>query len=413
MFSKTYHTLSNILTNLTRLLLCLPFGMALIYTALQLTTIEPVLPLLFLTFLSVGCTLVREFVPKLSYFIALHALLGVGSALISLTSPVLFVRCVVFVFIALEIGLSLRQQLIEKRLLDNTPPLYLAPFLAGVFFARKTDAFDLLFVLILTVCILMYMLNMYILNFIKYTHIDQERFPSVFKKIAKTYHVLLFIFALAVGAAILAAHFIPLGKILSAIGAGILFILRFIVKRTKGEPAEPAPPENDLPEDVTGPLDMLPTDVETSPVWEFLDEAMHIIVPILLILLGVAVISFIIYQVYKRFYAKSMDTTDRTETIRIANTAEKLERPGISTHQLLQKLFPREPAARIRRYFTKLITSHYKTVDPTHTARELVVRPGVQGADDIAELYAKARYGNIVCNKTDADTFKKLCKKYK
>ncbi len=413
MFSKFYHVLSNILTNATRLLLCLPLGMALVYTALQMTTIEPVLPLLFLLFLSVACTFVREFVPKLSHFIVLHVLLCATSIAISQLSPVLFVRYVAYFFIILEIGLSLRQQLINKRLLGNTPLLYLAPFFAGVLFARKTDAFNLVFVLILTACVLMYLLNMYILNFIKYTHVDQARFPSFFKRIAKTYHILLFIFALAVGAAILVAHLIPLGKILSAIGTGILFVLRFIVKLTKGEPAAPPQPEDNLPSNPSGPLDMLPTPTEATPVWEFLDEAMHFVVPILLVLLGVVVISYIIYQVYKRFYSKSMATTDTTETLHAVDTAEKLERPSLSVQQLLQRLFPREPAARIRRYFTKLVVTHHKNIDPAYTARELLTTPGAQGADAIAEMYSKARYGNLTCKKEEVDQFKGLCKKYK
>lgn len=419
---RFYHILSDLFTNEIRTLLCLPLGITLLQLSfgrseqlpfsLLLTLILGVVLLCFIY------TVIRACVHIIIPFFLLHALIAGAAILLCFTSSIPAVILIGTVFVVLETIASIRHRLRAKAFPDNASPMLLILLLLAVIVGAYFDLhmFDTLFAVLLGICILMYLFNIYMLNFLKYAHIEENKRTIPYRRITGTYHMLLGIFSLAAIAVMFIARFLPLGSVLGTLGDAALTALRFLVKLFSRDKKEI--PEEELTTEATtratqAAQTMIPKG-NTEPwwIWEFLQEVLFIVGKIAIVVGIAAGIAYAIYQIYKYFYAKNMAATDKTESLLFADTSERFKRQEATFHNLLRRFFPRTHSERIRRDFTRLVETQNTDINPTHTPRELLKQPDKTEAEALASLYSQARYSDKECTKEDSDRFKTLSKQY-
>lgn len=407
---KPYYFLSSLLSGEIRLLLSLPLGCIAIRGLLP-DTPDAFYPLLLLVFLPLVHTLIREFTKNIVLFFALHLAAAAAVIVWTLGHPILF-TIVCSVYVVLETILSVKERLMP-RMPVNTSALVLIPLFAAVVIQIYLGLHDLdrLLPILLGVSILMYLFNIYLLNFIKYSHVDAGRKGIPYKQITGTYHMLLGAFGLlAVGVMIL-ARLIPLGTILSSLGNLLLTVIRFIVGLfpKNGNDIEEIIEETVAETNSGGPM-QLPPPKDPFWLWEVLQNITMFIMQVAIIggiIVGVVVA---IYQIYKHFYSRNMDVTDKTESLLFTDRRERVKREKEEAGGRLRRLFPRTHAERIRREFYRLVQKKDQEVDIHRTPRELLEEPAPDHADALSSLYSKARYSDLECSKEDADSFRRLSK---
>ena len=286
--------------------------------------------------------------------------------------------------------------------------------------------------MILGICILMYLFNSYLLNFMKYSHVEMPKDRTPYRQITGTYHMMLGIFGLAAAAVMFAAPYLPLGPVLNFIGNTLLSLIRFLVRlipgggsQTEEEPVTQPASSEPVPDSGM----MIMETGETFWLWRLLETVFLFLVRIGLIAGIIIGVSFALYRICKAFYARHMDSTDHSEDLLVTERRERLRIRRAAAGKRPRRFFPRSNSERIRRDFYNLIARRPELIRPAMTPKELLLArlnseasaPDSQtpdttdradkdslSVDTLSMLYDKARYDERDCTREETEEFRRI-----
>jgi hypothetical protein len=352
-----------------------------------------------------------------------------------------------YLFVLTVSGFKVR--LLEEERPASNASIFLVPVFILLYFAVKyfklPELTSYLFCF-LVIYVLLYFINMYLINFEKFfrTHAGLTNVPI--QKIKSTNHTLVLFFAsLSLGIMVL-FQYVPLDKIISLLKEIVLSIIKSIVsflRRFGGGETIPEQKSNDVPIDFSAFPDK---EQVPSPFWKFIQKLISGLITFGVFAFVIGLIIFSLYKLYKLFYEKKYTfLTDKTEFISPFDKKESLGFPAIKT--ILGRFRPAygsAPGERIRKLFFKAICSNtaYEEIRDSMTPKELSnfalgVRKehilftnagheqekvassiGVDSLIDSANgetpekqliyYYEKARYGKEACTKEDLQKVKSL-----
>ncbi len=433
MKQRLYHLLSSFLMGEITLLLCLPIGMCII--PLVLGTSDTVsFPLLFLAALIPVHILIREFTRSIVSFFLLHTAAAAVCFTLLCYGREPFFAVICLLYIILQTILSIRERLLPEKLPENPSFLLLIPSFAAMAFCDRFGYLSLqrLFPVILGICILMYLFNSYLLNFMKYSHVEMPKDRTPYRQITGTYHMMLGIFGLAAAAVMFAAPYLPLGPVLNFIGNTLLSLIRFLVRlipgggsQTEEEPVTQPASSEPVPDSGM----MIMETGETFWLWRLLETVFLFLVRIGLIAGIIIGVSFALYRICKAFYARHMDSTDHSEDLLVTERRERLRIRRAAAGKRPRRFFPRSNSERIRRDFYNLIARRPELIRPAMTPKELLLArlnseasaPDSQtpdttdradkdslSVDTLSMLYDKARYDERDCTREETEEFRRI-----
>ncbi|MBP5304504.1 MAG: hypothetical protein J6Z02_01505, partial [Lachnospiraceae bacterium] len=252
--------------------------------------------------------------------------------------------------------------------------------------------------------LMLYSVCTYISDYTDFLHEVRDSKHVPFSQINRSSFLMLAgFFAIALIVVVLSV-FIPfgdfVGTILSAMGHGLLFLLRLIF-RNNGE-AVPEPIIDEGPSAMNPDMSALAGGAETSAFWVILEK---IVVVGTTVLVAGGIIVGIIYAVYniiKKFNENTHIETDEVEFLNPFDKAEKVK-TGVALRRSILEIFAPPNEARIRKIFYKAASGRSEQgIGKTTRAKELQTPTELLPENEVlTKLYEKARYSNTPCSRED------------
>ncbi len=339
-----------------------------------------------------------------------------------------FVIAFYFIYLVLLMAFALNNKLkTEVMAKSNTPLIFLTPFIAMYFlnnYLGITNLNSLVFLLVLSF-ILLYLFNLYLINFERFfqTHSNLTNVPI--KRIQNTNHILLLFFSCLCVATMFIFTKFPLKAFLAMIGNLLLGLIRAFFSLFEDKDIT-SPIKNIEPEQGAEPLGFLKAN-PPSVIWQYIENILLGLFTIALYAGVIALILYGLYRLYQLFYEKKYNNyRDKTEFISPFDKRESLKREEMS--KVVKKLFPlfgRSNNEKIRKYFYKGVITHNDTeklsgsLTPMQLSQYALNIQTEHSGDDIikkeskklAEFYEKARYSKDDCTKEDVIQVKNILKK--
>lgn len=226
-------------------------------------------------------------------------------------------------------------------------------------------------------------------------------------RIMRFNRILLLGYALLTLFLLVISPWLHIHDLLPLLGSALLAVLRWffgLFRSGEPEPTEPVPE----PTAPSGPQDPnLPFEPTETARWiEILQQIFYYIMIGVVVAVILALIGFVLYSLYRRFYETAEPDTDQTESLRpslVEQTKEQLRH----VRKRLRVSFGKSPAQRIRQLYQRLIETQIHrglTFDKSKTPRELLDELDLERFPQLASmtyLYEKARYGPGDCSLTD------------
>lgn len=358
-------------------------------------------------------------------FLILHILLGIAYFLMSTN---LFTQVIYVIYIIILTIMELNAQLQPERLKKINTSIFFIPVFFLMYMVNSyiglTELNQLSFILAIAF-VLLYLLNMYLINFESYfqNHSSVSNIPM--GQIVSTNNTLIVFFCGFCIFVMLLFTRLPLNSILSVISKMILAIIRTIVSLflTDGD--------NTNAEDIMGSEinenQQLFEDAGTaSPILEFIFNL--ILGLILLVVIGafIALIVYGIYKLYQHFHADKINNfKDHTEFISPFDKRTKVERDYKNVFTRKSSHFwGRTNNEKIRKMFYKAALSgeadieHPELLTPVRLSQLILSKDqgiinSTADSKKVAELtacYEKARYSKEECSKDEVLLVKELLK---
>lgn len=424
MNNKYYHFLIDIINILLVFFVCFALiGMGLLFTTRSTEAVLGTLILLPAPFISHFC---GRHLKHIWSFLALHiALIAVYAFNIHNIFAAVFY--ITYLLLLTAVALSKRLQP-EKPGKTNTSIFLLSVFIIMYLvdsYLGITSLNRLLFILV-TLFILLYLFNMYLINFEGYFNKHSNISDIPIRQIKNTNHILIVFFGCFCIVVMLIFTTLPLKEFLSAVGSLLLTVLRFLVSLFPSKNEEPAPPESAATEQGTPPLN-LPDDNPPSVILEYIQNILLGLFTIAIIAGAIALVLYGLYRIYRLFYAKKSDTLkDITEFISPFDKRERIY--GESEKKAGNRFFnpfSRSNNDKIRKLFFKAVSRQNKgealsgSLTPVQLSeyaltgqfgrpldKELKEKTG-----ELAACYELARYGREECTKDDVLKVRNILKK--
>ncbi|MGB8454564.1 MAG: hypothetical protein WCD89_19815 [Anaerocolumna sp.] len=423
MNNKHYHFLIDFINILLRFLASyIIIGTAILFTSKDTASVIKTFILLPAPFISY---LLGRHLKHIGSFLALHITM---MAVYTFTSHNGFVITFYMVYLVILTIIALNNRLQEEKPCKTNTSLILSAVFPAIYLLNHylgiTELDGLIFTLV-TLFVLFYFLNMYLINFEGFfqKHSSMSNVPM--KQIKNTNHILILFFGIICVVVMLFFSTLPVKELLSVIGSLLIGLLRAFFSLFPGNGEEAAPLDNVQPETSVPPLGL--TDAkEPSLLFQYIQDILLGLVTIAMIAGAIALILYGLYRIYQRFYEKKYNNfRDVTEFISPFDKREKINRndPGAVGNQFFGN-FPRSNNGKIRKYFYKSVLSQkkndtlLKNLTPTQLSEYALNGQNGLSADmidpenvkQLALYYEKARYSKEECTKEEVMQVKTIIK---
>ncbi len=365
--------------------------------------------------------------PIISYLIGIHckhiwsflALHFVTAAVYIFISHNVFVTAIYIIYLSLLTIVSLNNKLKEEKSGNANSPLLLLSVFAAVYLLQNylgtTDLNGLIFILAV-LFILLYLLNMYLINFEGYfqKHAGMSNIPI--KQMKLTNHILILFFISLCVIVMLFFTRLPLKELLSVAGGLLLSLLRAFFSLFSSNQESDLPMESQRTEPLT-PFTDLMDDQPPSLIWQYIQNILTVLFTAALIAGAIALVLYGLYRLYQRFHKlKNNNFRDRTEFISPFDKKEGVPKnPFKASGKKFFHIFGRSYNDKIRKHFYKAVISGSKArkIPANLTPRQLseyafTGKNSLSGIDSdkekaelLAAYYEKARYGKEECTKEE------------
>ncbi len=360
-------------------------------------------------------------------FIILHLLV---LAAYTFTIGSILIRVVYGIYIIIiTVTTFLKKIKIEETQKSNTTLLLIVIIFAMNLYCsyRKFSDLNQLFVVIVIIYVLLYLLNMYLLNFERFfqNHAAMSNVPI--HQIKITNHVLILFFSSLCFFVMLLFTKFPLGELLKFLGNLLLGILRAFFSIFKGPSQEDVPEIMDEPAADMGNAFPTIEPSEPSVIWELIQKILLGMFTLAIITAIIGLIVYGLYQLYKLFYAKKYNNfRDVTEFISPFEKKQNFKKGTLRTSTAIFFGFKvKSNSEKIRKHFHKAISVNTDSIDKLSkdlTPSELsgyALRKSSESLENHIDLdkkkqltayYEKARYSNEECSKEEVQIVKNILK---
>jgi len=345
-----------------------------------------------------GMMAVREKVSNIGLFLLAHILLSAWPLLIPWS---IWVKLMVTAFMLVACGYSIRMRLRGDWTIETSALVFAAILNIVVAFLAAYLAFDSLIYFLMVWLLAVLICGM---AFAQIHSVDASLelltagSQQPVKSVLRFNNVIILIF---IGLVLVAAVFslvVPIGNVLSAVGAGLMAALRFLFSLlpSSGE-GEAAAVEEAAGGPDTGNMDFMDDAAKEPALWlQILEKVMVYLVVVAMIAGLIALIIYIFYNFYRRFYSTRVQDGDVKEFIGPELTVENLK---TSWNNLRNRfpIFGKDEEQRIRRRYYKKVRQHIKKgvrIQKQDTTQEIAGK--IKPAEDIGYItgqYEWVRYG--------------------
>ncbi len=310
-----------------------------------------------------------------------------------------------------------RRMIEEKPEEENTPLGYLTAFVVMSILCNHLGEHEvkLLFFGMALTFVLLHLINMYLLNVLKYMQMYEKTANRSGHHLASTSHLLILSFVSVCMVIMLAFSRISLqglGRLLIRI---ISWILRFLFSLFHASPEEPEETQFDYDS---------PMITDGSGAENVFFQILDTLLKIAVVLGIIAVIFYGLYRIYQMFYRKKkVHESDRVEFISPFDRKSQIKKEGHKNRVIWQRIrFGQTNSEKIRKLFYKAIISHAKpdqitdnlipeqltkyALKPQHLLSENTADAKKEW--ELTALYEKARYGREGCSKEEVQRVKEL-----
>ena len=347
----------------------------------------------------------REYIK--SFFLFLICNLGCFAAGFLFRDHILvFAAYMAFILLSVIVSFAIRIKPAEDVRVKPLVVYYLAVAAVCEILIFKLDlAFLKRGILISSIIYLMlYFVCKYISDYTDFLHEVRDSKHVPFSQINRSSFIMLAgFFAIALIVVILSV-FIPFGDfvwaILSAIGHGLLFLLRLFFRNSGEVIDEPILDEG--PSNMNPDMSAFAGGAETSAFWVILEKIVVVATTVLVAGAIIAGIIYAIYNIIKKFNENTHIETDEVEFLNPFDKAEKVKVMGTVRRSIFE-IFAPPNEAKIRKIFYKAASGKSESaIGKTPKAKELQTPTELLPENEtLTKLYEKARYSNTPCSRED------------
>jgi hypothetical protein len=325
--------------------------------------------------------------------------------------------------------MTLVQRLREKRIPGNTPLGFITAVLVAYIccdFMKQADMKPF-FLISAIIYIMLYFVNLHFFNLRNYIIIHEDVAKIPVRQIVSSNHFLFFSFCLLCLVMMLLFAQLPLKELVVFIGRALknaLIFLLSLVHFQENDLKRTQPQESPVMQDNQMGL-LPPAEEDPSPIMEILSKILFYASVVLLVIALVAGIIYLLYSLYKRFYAKKADDSrDKSEFISPFADKSRLRREKFSLHKKFRFALGKTNNEKIRKHYYDAIAANADSdllsgaMTPTQLTgyafgKESKSKKRVLGEEkqkELTQLYEKARYGREECSKHDLGRIRKMLK---
>ncbi len=268
-----------------------------------------------------------------------------------------------------------------------------------------------------TTFVLLFLLNMYLLNLDRFVRNHDHMVNVPFRQIKNTNHILIVFLCCLFLLSMLSFSRLPLGNLLAILGALLIKALRlFLIWLSRRRPPKSEP----IAEELDYSWNKL-HHAESSRLMEILSMIFQWLITIALIIGAVALILYTIYRIYRHFYMKGEDALQ--DEVKFISPFEKKEKLKKKPTKIDFNMFGRSNNIAIRRHFAKAVVANagpelklLKSLTPSELSEYAIDLRDDQSSSEeedrklITDCYEKARYSNEICSQADVRLIKKMLK---
>lgn len=345
----------------------------------------------------------------LSVFLLLHLLAAVGVIYLvyNETIPIIGgIVCIVYVLFSFLLRI-----LKDWEKLEYPHFFYMALVAAAYFYGIYQNAswLENSSLILGSILAFSYLIHIHFEEMESYLQNNQNRSHLPVRQIRFVNRSMFAIYLILVLIAALIFSRLPLGPVLAAVGNGLLWLIRSLVKLFSHSEEEEPPTAayQELPKADMGFIDRTQ---EGSWILNLLAQIAGVLVFIGLIVLAVFLIIKAVISLYQTFYMKKGEGTDIKEFI---NPFEKKEKVSPSRKRKRRFGIFASPEDKIRRVYKKIILRRAggaRQLSGSDTPSDQIAKAGFEQNDAsmVHEIYAKARYGKEPCTPEDLEKLRKL-----
>lgn len=274
----------------------------------------------------------------------------------------------------------------------------------------------------LLLCSLCYCYNCYLINYRNYFSTSIEKANVPMTQIRRICNLLMSGFLCLSGLLMLILCRLPLKQLFAKLNDLLYRFLRWLLSKVNAKPSpklEDVPQEQVMQKDI--PFSMLLKDEpKKSPIWDYLERIVLVLLSILLVIAAIAAIIGICYSIYKKFHAQQSNGIEKKEFISpFSIKKEKVKESG--DHSPRSFFLFSTNRDKMRCHFYHLMkprvnpekVSFYTSQEMTHSLNKetnqlLPVKYPEADLTKLYRLYDKARYSNEECTKQEYQAMKKI-----
>lgn len=419
MDNKRYHNIIDFINILQKFMIAYSIItlLLMIKDSSSVTRTFCLLPVPFISYL------IGKYTKHIWSFLILHFIM---IAFYILTSSTIMISVLYGLYLMIITAMEFYQKLkIVKPAESNTSLLFLIVFF-GMYhlsvYIKHPELKQLIFVLAI-VYMLLYFINMYLINFNTFfrNHDNMRNVPM--GQIKNTNNTLIIFFGSLCLFVMLIFTRLPFYEILSYIGSLLLRITKFLFSLLRGESiAQPLTFEDSSANE----FEFYPESEDPSPITQFLVNCIENLVKLALIVGIIALFVYVIYKVYHFFYKNKLNYfKDKTEFISPFDKMENFKKDSkITPIKRFHNIFGQSSNEKIRKHFYKAVISHTnstypltKDLTPSQLAKhalnegsDLNSLSGLEKSKQLTKYYEKARYSNVECSKEEVQSVKNILK---
>lgn len=354
-----------------------------------------------------SCLIIRAFIQCLSLFLLFHM---VVFFLAILWGKNVIEKAAFAVITFIFIVRSIRTRLNKEETTDRGPHVIWCVVFGGIsliaVYLGRESLHVLCYVELMCYCIF-YFIKEKKENTMLYLKQNRDLANLPASNIRAISNMTLWLYLVAVILAMLIAPRLHLDSIVKGILYLLLIILKFIFSLIRGK----APTIDFIPESSTySPGGMPEFDQGTTALWAIFLEKLVMFLTAVAIILGLAaLLGYMGYRIYQKFYEKNNNEKDYKEFVRPDFLPERLKRMRYRKENLSDRTIN----LKIRRIYKGQFIKKRKdkipsNLTPNELEEWLKVVKNTEINHEITELYEKARYGNQECSKEEWLRMKKL-----
>lgn len=365
--------------------------------------------------------IIRNQLKHIWSFLLIHLFLIIT---VFLLSPSLLTKILFSVYMLFITIYGLAQRLKEENLRrKNSSPSLLFLFLLLILLNTQLQLIYLdTFLFQMTLLfIVFYFINSYLINFEQYFSLQQETSNVPFRQIKAANHTFIIFFLGIALVCMVSFTKLPVGRFVSLLINGGLSFLRWIFSFIRNSDNNVLPLDEERPNYTMDDYDF-EEPLTTSPLMEYIQKILTVILAILTVAALIALLSYAVYKLYQAFYQDKRNLLqDNTEFLSPFDKREKLKRNVHNTRKRSSFLHWNQTYSdKIRKAFYKAVLSNKTSSLPDTSATPLELSAYIlsvknlekdvlkNNAEVIAYYYEKARYAKEECNKEDLLELKKL-----